>query len=621
MSIRHHRPISLTVEQFKSFKEPQTFNFPDEQGKFYFITGENQVEPALEANGVGKSSLLDALIFLLYNKTSRGVRASDIETWGERGCRVEYTFKVDEDYYSIIRTRAPIGLWMNKNNQGATVAEQSDIEQIIGLDYNSFIYSVIFSQFTPAFFDLRPTEKTELFNSLLDLDYWTKLSEKAKNRVAWYEGLLFDEISEIKSLNARIEEVGKYDYDYEEEIRGWADFQKERIEKIKKELRDKRHELEKIKGEGEDYVAKKKSLNTELEELNVVYREVVEIKNEVVETVRNLDKQRNIAQHTLKLLDSEKTKLQGVGGVCSYCKQEVDAAHIEKELAVIDQKIKENQQKIAELQKEFNAIKQDNKIVEEELDDVKQQIDDKKLELSKIEGVLIGYKRSSQKLMQQAHQLREELTDVERQENPYIGKRKKTEEYLAELQNEIEECKKEVTKGEQQIERYKFWVKGFKKLRLFVVQQVLDQLEIEVNNCLFQLGLEKWTVKFSMEQETKSQTIKHGFAVLIYSPYNETPVPWEAWSGGESQRLRIAGMLGFSNLLLARSGVEFAFEMFDEPSTWLSVKGIQDLMDVLAERARKQNKQVWIIDHRSLEFPFDNVVKIVKTLDGSEIHQ
>jgi energy-coupling factor transporter ATP-binding protein EcfA2 len=137
---------------------------------------------------------------------------------------------------------------------------------------------------------------------------------------------------------------------------------------------------------------------------------------------------------------------------------------------------------------------------------------------------------------------------------------------------------------------------------------------------LFSLGLEDWRISFSMDEETKSGSVKKGFSTFVKSPHNKTKVRWEAWSGGEGQRLRIAGSMGLINLILSRRGYTTNIEIWDEPSNYLSDPGIRNLLETLAMRAQTLDKQIWVVDHRTFEYGgFEKVIKIVKDKKGSHI--
>jgi len=168
----------------------------------------------------------------------------------------------------------------------------------------------------------------------------------------------------------------------------------------------------------------------------------------------------------------------------------------------------------------------------------------------------------------------------------------------------------------------KMWSRNFKEIRLQLISEALDQLEIEANNEIMALGLVNWELQFDVDRETKSGNLSRGFTVNVLSPHNDEPVPWESWSGGEAQRLRIGAQAGLSNLIRDRTGADIPLEIWDEPTQGLSKEGVLDLMDCLAARARREDRQVWVVDHSELGYGgFDGIATIVKTDQGSHIVQ
>jgi len=164
-----------------------------------------------------------------------------------------------------------------------------------------------------------------------------------------------------------------------------------------------------------------------------------------------------------------------------------------------------------------------------------------------------------------------------------------------------------------------FWVLGFKRVRLFIVEETLRQLELEINNSLASLGLLDWHIELDVERENKSGGITKGFTVLVHAPGAPGPVKFESYSGGETQRLRLAGDLGMANLIMERAGLVSTIECFDEPSRHLSQEGMLDLAETLYQRAIDQRKRIFVIEHNLLDYPYTGAVTVVKDADGSRI--
>jgi DNA repair exonuclease SbcCD ATPase subunit len=191
---------------------------------------------------------------------------------------------------------------------------------------------------------------------------------------------------------------------------------------------------------------------------------------------------------------------------------------------------------------------------------------------------------------------------------------------LAKLKGQLTALNAKIDTLNEEHAAVSYWVGGFKRLRLFIVEETLRQLEIEVNNNLSSLGLTDWQVEFDVERENKSGGVTKGFVVFVRAPGHTEPVKFEAWSGGEIQRLRLAGDLGLANLIMERAGLVNTVEWFDEPSQHLSPTGVLDLAETLAQRAEDQGKRVFMVEHRALDFGgFAGVITAVKDEGGSRL--
>ena len=164
-----------------------------------------------------------------------------------------------------------------------------------------------------------------------------------------------------------------------------------------------------------------------------------------------------------------------------------------------------------------------------------------------------------------------------------------------------------------------YWKGGFKDVRLWLVDDALAELEVTVNSSLRDLGLKGWRITFDIEKPKKTGGTIKGFNVFIESPSSGGPVPWESWSGGETQRLRVAGASGLARLIRGRTGFDCNVEVWDEPTQYLSGTGVDDLLDFLADQGHADGREVWLIDHRSLDFSFASTRKIVCSKSGSSI--
>jgi len=156
---------------------------------------------------------------------------------------------------------------------------------------------------------------------------------------------------------------------------------------------------------------------------------------------------------------------------------------------------------------------------------------------------------------------------------------------------------KQISKLQKQIEQVKFWVKGFKEVRLFILEEVLQEMEMVTNASLEEIRLVGWQVHYEVERETKSGTTNRGLHVWVQSPANKEAVRWECWSGGESQRLKIVSAAALNDVLLTHVGASCNVEIWDESGSFLSDNGVEDFIEFLANRAEDQQKVIFMVDH------------------------
>ena len=206
------------------------------------------------------------------------------------------------------------------------------------------------------------------------------------------------------------------------------------------------------------------------------------------------------------------------------------------------------------------------------------------------------------------------------EENPHASTLASVRADIAEKQAALGTASEEEQRARTAADAATFCVGVFRDLRLWIIEQALLDFEICVNNALSELGLNEWRVSFDVERQTAAGTVSKGFTVLIQSPESGGPVPWEGWSGGETQRLRLAGAMGLSDLVRAQCGFKSSIEVWDEPTQHLSREGVEDMLRFFRDRAREQGRQVWLVDHVTQPgWQFDGTVVVVSDRRGSHI--
>jgi len=175
-------------------------------------------------NGAGKSTMLDALCFGLFQRPFRNIKKDQlINSINEKECVVEVEFTVGKKDYKIIRCIKPnkFEIWCNGDmlNQDAAVRDyQKHLEQqILKLNFRSFTQVVILgnASFVP-FMQLKARYRRQVVEEILDIEIFSKMNlmfrEKQKSqdeviKQADFDYQMLD--SKIDTQKKHIEEISQ----------------------------------------------------------------------------------------------------------------------------------------------------------------------------------------------------------------------------------------------------------------------------------------------------------------------------------------------------------------------------------------------------------------------------
>jgi|GEM_PF-1670216 len=176
-------PLNVTMEGFLSYQDPETFDFSERP--LWMLSGDN---------GAGKSSVFDAITFVLFKEHRGGKQnATDLINWQRDRLKVSFEFQVKTERYRAERTAERRGAATRRISRwdGAQWQVLPDgtgdggfadhVQRILGMDYTTFTSSALLRQGkVDRLLDVAPPERFQLLSQIVDLSQYQDLHERAK---------------------------------------------------------------------------------------------------------------------------------------------------------------------------------------------------------------------------------------------------------------------------------------------------------------------------------------------------------------------------------------------------------------------------------------------------------
>ena len=243
-------PLRLTIQGLYSYKEPQTIDFETLAG--------SQLFGIFGAVGSGKSSVLEAVVFALYDRSERLNKSGDNRYYNMLNLQsqqfaIDFVFQVaspewtkyrftvsarrkKKDYEKVEVKERRQYRW--ENNDWLPI-EGPDAASIIGMTYENFMQTVIIPQGKfREFIDQRPNDRTQMLKELFRLEKFD-LSHKTSHLLAAVRTTITD-------LEARVSEIGPVNAEV-------IDATRKKMNEIEVALRENAEALRRAEADCEDH--------------------------------------------------------------------------------------------------------------------------------------------------------------------------------------------------------------------------------------------------------------------------------------------------------------------------------------------------------------------------------
>ena len=609
------------------------------------IVGENQSESGANSNGSGKSSLIaNSVCYALFGQ-DRNLKPDDFineEALKESdpNCYASVEIEDGKDTYIIVRYRKSKehknNVYVIKNGKDITreaAVKDTDalIEEILGLDYNTFTSCIYLPQNFVSFADIKNTDRKVILTSILKLDVFDKAQLRTKDKLKVLEGNVNIINSELLRLNANKEELGSINYKLQME--NFEDIRNQNIKNLTNNINNITYKIKDLENKNKEKIVNiNNQVNTLEKNLKVKEVEISETDNisNILLTLREkcgkiLAKVSIFENEILELKEEYKDRENVGTGECPVCYQEITKDKLQENLNNINNKIIERKENIKKLNNGLELIKKEEKINKDKLntfENTKKEITSLKRQIDNYNHEIINLKNNTEvkENLKTIEGLREKSIFITNQENPHKNNYKLQEERLNKISSEIIIKEKSIKKLEKIKNYLNFWIEGFsnKGIKSILMDGIINNLTEKTNKYIDELSGGTIKIEYSTTKELKTGGWTDAFDILIYTEDGVSRRKYENYSGGQKQKIKLAISWALADLISERLDKNYDIEIIDECDHSLDETGRSKIIDCL----QKRNKNIFLITQYSdLQNRFDNVIKVIYENGRSRIDE
>ena len=527
------------------------------------------------SNGAGKSTVLDALTFVLFNKPFRKITKSQlVNTVNEKDCNVEINFTVGTRDYRVVRGIKPsiFEIWVGDNmlNQTAAANDQQKYLEtnILKLNYKSFTQIVVLgsSSFIP-FMQLSAPNRREVIEDLLDIRIFSAMN-----------GVVKDKLRHLRD-NIKILELRK------ESLTDKVSMQKKFIEEIesrgKQDIKEKREKKDGFANEILNFITHNEELETEVTGL-IEDQEKVTGASKTLLKLNNLKGKMSNKVSTL----TKEHKFFTDNVTCPTCTQNIEESFRLNRIAEVETKAKELQDGYKELQFKIKSEQ------EREL-----SFNTLSKEITKLNNDISQNNTKISGFQQQITDLESEIQTLTDQ----LANRNIEHEKLTELRENLNTTFDELVEKKEELS-YKDYVYNLLKdggVKTKIIKKYLPLINKQVNRYLQMMD---FYINFKLNEE---------FSETIESPIHED-FCYASFSEGEKMRIDLALLFTWREVAAYKNSTNTNLLVMDEVfDSSLDGTGTDEFLKIIKFVIKDAN--IFVISHKeSLLEKFESVIQFEK---------
>ena len=560
--------------------------------KNFLATGNNPITISLDStnttlivgqNGAGKSTIIEAIVFALFNKSFRKVNKSQlINSINEKDCVVEVVFQIGTTEWLVRRGMKPGIFEIHKNGvlldqQSSAVDQQKWFEQyVLKLNYKSFTQIVVLgsSTFVP-FMQLPAASRREIIEDLLDIRIFSTMNVILKDKVKSSTEELKNYETDIAFLKEKAEMQSNHIKSLEKTARKTISQKEDKIVELEEGIKT-------LDGEIEFSNSLVDKMMSELSKFDGVDKQVKKLEKEITTNV-------NLISRTKK-----EQNFFEENDVCPKCTQslttEVKTKHIDQASKVINESTKIVEKYKKQLEKADKLIKKQTDM-NREVSDINWSVKSKLQTIKTTQKIISDIKS-------EIEELRNDNLDIdgEKEKLVAIGNQGLS------VQKSIGEVKE--TKRNYDVISTLLKDGGIKSMIIRKYLPVMNQL---INKYLQELD---FYVNFTLDEEFNESIKSRHRDDFTYSSFSE----------GEKMRIDLALMFTWRAIAKLKNSANTNLLILDEVfDSSLDVGGTDEFLRII--RGVQDDTNVFIISHKGdvLLDKFDRVMKFDKVKNFSKV--
>ena len=543
--------------------------------KNFLSTGNNPIKINLNksrstlivgTNGTGKSTILDAISFALFNKPHRNVkRGGLVNSVNGKGCEVTIEFETAGHNWKVMR-----GIKPNKfevYQDGNMIDQQTNVrdyqkfleQNILKLNHKSFHQIVVLgsSSFIP-FMQLKAWDRRDVIEDLLDIGVFSKMKTVLKTRNNIQKDLAKTNRIALNNQKDKIEYQKKH-------ISQLEAINEDAKQSYDEEIKDTQEKIQSLKGDLDKYpLGLRGTLNS--------LRKVRE----------GLNTEKGKHAHSMKELVG-KAKFFEVNTACPTCTQEISESVKTSMLTDVKAQAKQTQEDI-----NLNKTKYDETI--KTLDDVQTQIS----EMANISSEISTYTGTMTKLVNK--QVKEVDIDVPAKE-------------LVDMTYDLIDIQDNLTEAEDQVLYNNIAAEMLKDtgIRTKIIREYLPAMNALINQYLQTL---EFFVAFHLNENFEESIKSRHRDEFVYANFSE----------GEKMRIDLSLLFAWRQIAKMKNSTNTNLLILDETfDSSLDDEGTDNLMKIL--KTLEKGTNTFIISHKPdvLESKMEAKIQFTKSNNFSSI--